>query len=174
MNQEKIKTWQKRAGEFLQKYKLAFFVLLLGLVLLLLPQKKKDAAPAASLEPVQTQTAAADEERLAALLGQMDGVGRVSVMLSIDSSEQSVYQSDSKSTSGQSGTSQEHTTVLTSQSGSGQEPVVIKKIYPTYRGAVIVCQGAGSAAVRLAVIQAVSGLTGLGSDQIAVVKMKDQ
>ena len=41
-------------------------------------------------------------------------------------------------------------------------------------GALVVCDGADSASVRLAIIQAVSSLTGLGSNKIAVVKMKGQ
>ena len=39
-----------------------------------------------------------------------------------------------------------------------------------WAGAVVVCEGAGSAAVRLQLTQAVSALTGLPSDRIAVVK----
>ena len=39
-------------------------------------------------------------------------------------------------------------------------------------GALVVCEGAGSAAVRLQLTQAVSALTGLSSDKIAIVKGK--
>jgi len=39
-----------------------------------------------------------------------------------------------------------------------------------WAGAVIVCEGGGSAAVRLQLTQAVSALTGLSSDKIAIVK----
>ncbi len=39
-----------------------------------------------------------------------------------------------------------------------------------WAGAVVVCEGGGSAAVRLELTQAVSALTGLPSDKIAVVK----
>ena len=41
-----------------------------------------------------------------------------------------------------------------------------------YQGAVVVCQGAGDSGVHLAVVQAVSVLTGLGSDKITVVQWK--
>ncbi len=40
------------------------------------------------------------------------------------------------------------------------------------RGAVVVCAGAENAQVRLAVTNAVSAYTGLGSDKITVMKMK--
>ncbi|MBQ7713294.1 MAG: hypothetical protein IJT71_00205 [Oscillospiraceae bacterium] len=39
-----------------------------------------------------------------------------------------------------------------------------------WAGAVVVCEGGGSAAVRLELTQAVAALTGLPSDRIAVVK----
>ena len=43
---------------------------------------------------------------------------------------------------------------------------------PVYKGAVIVCQGADNAAVRLAIVDAVGKATGLGADKISVLKMK--
>ena len=58
--------------------------------------------------------------------------------------------------------------------GSEKEPAVQSTVYPTYQGALVVCDGAERASVRLAVTQAVSSLTGLGSNKIAVVKMKGQ
>ncbi|MBQ9647578.1 MAG: hypothetical protein IJV43_04355 [Oscillospiraceae bacterium] len=39
-----------------------------------------------------------------------------------------------------------------------------------WAGAVVVCEGGGSAAVRLQLTQAIGALTGLPSDKIAVVK----
>ena len=39
---------------------------------------------------------------------------------------------------------------------------------------IVICDGAERASVRLAITQAVSSLTGLGSNKIAVVKMKGQ
>ena len=53
-------------------------------------------------------------------------------------------------------------------------PVVTKTKSAPYLGAVVVCDGADSATVRLRIMQAVSALTGLGSDKISVIKMKRQ
>ena len=49
---------------------------------------------------------------------------------------------------------------------------MLHRIYPEYRGALVVAQGADNAAIKLAITQAVAGLTGLSSDKITVVKMK--
>ena len=63
--------------------------------------------------------------------------------------------------------------VVTLNRGSGYEDVVVtEQTYPVYQGAVIVCQGAGDSGVHLAVVQAVSVLTGLGSDKITVAQWK--
>lgn len=51
--------------------------------------------------------------------------------------------------------------------GVGSAHVLLSK-----NGAVIVCDGADSAAVRLSVTNAVTAYTGLGSDKIWVMKMK--
>ena len=43
---------------------------------------------------------------------------------------------------------------------------------PTYLGAIIICEGADDANIRLAVVDAVSKVTGLGANRISVLKMK--
>jgi stage III sporulation protein AG len=45
-------------------------------------------------------------------------------------------------------------------------------IPPKYQGAIIVCQGAEKATVRLQVVEAVVNVTGLTADKITVLKMK--
>ena len=53
------------------------------------------------------------------------------------------------------------------------ESGLIRQINPAaYKGAIVVCQGADSSAVRLAITQAVAKITGLGTDNICVLKMK--
>ncbi len=54
--------------------------------------------------------------------------------------------------------------------GSEQQAVVKRTLYPRYVGALVVCEGAENAAVRLQVVQAVSALTALPADRISVVK----
>jgi len=57
-------------------------------------------------------------------------------------------------------------------SESGKERVVeLYYVNPEYTGAVIVCEGAGSAELRLQITKAVSNFTGLGTDKISVISM---
>jgi len=53
---------------------------------------------------------------------------------------------------------------------SQQESVVVQTIGPIFQGALLVCPGGDDPGVRLALIQAVSALTGLGSDRISICK----
>lgn len=155
------------------KYKYALLVALLGTALMLWPgQKEAAAAPqtAASAENAQDDLRAM-EASLAALLSKVDGAGPVEVMLSLEYGQEFFYQADEQRDTNDSGTSFESQTVF-SQDGSKKLPVATKTRSPVYKGAVIVCGGADRPSVKLAIVEAVSRLTGLGSDKISVIKMK--
>lgn len=163
-----MKKWN--IGNLWKKYKYVGLVVLAGLALMLLPGKKSDA---------QTQEGGGSfsledtERRMAELLGRMDGVGRVQVMLTLHSGETLSLAEDSSATLGSGGDVRQDSQVLTVNRGSGkQEVVVTRRLYPTYQGAVVVCQGAGDSRVRLRVLETVSVLTGLSSDKISVVQWK--
>ena len=57
--------------------------------------------------------------------------------------------------------------LLTQMQGVGRAEVLLSQ-----SGAVVVCDGADTASVRLYVTNAVMSYTGLGSDRISVIKMK--
>ena len=48
----------------------------------------------------------------------------------------------------------------------------VKRVLPVFRGAVVLCDGADDASVRLSVTQAVSTVCGIGADKVTVLKMK--
>ena len=112
------------------------------------------------------------QDALAKLLSKIDGAGRVEVLLSLEYGAESYYQSDEKISASGDTESREQTIVLYQPDSTQRLPAVRKTRYPVYRGAVVVCEGAGSPSVELAIVQAVSRLTGLGSDKISVIKMK--
>ena len=164
----------EQAAQLLRKYRIPLLVFLLGVALALVPGKTKKT------DAQQTTAASADTAfdlsvtQLEALLSAIDGAGRVRLMLTLSSGEQIIYQTDSRTVTASGSTTQETQTVFRQPGGSEKEPAVQSTVYPTYQGALVVCDGAERASVRLAVTQAVSSLTGLGSNKIAVVKMKGQ
>lgn len=169
----------KPLGEKLKKFRYPALILILGIALMLIPfQKQKQAqslpqtVEARLPEPdYKTQT----EQQLRQILVQMAGVGRVSVMLTLRTGTETIYQTDS-TLSAQTGATPSNTasetTVLIQKSGAGQEAVIRKTIFPGFLGALIVCEGADNPTVKLNVINAVAGITGLSSEKITVVKMK--
>ena len=62
--------------------------------------------------------------------------------------------------------------MIITDSDRKEEGLITQVDPPVYQGAIIVCQGADRGAVRLAIVEAVSRVTGLGADRISVLKMK--
>ena len=57
--------------------------------------------------------------------------------------------------------------------GSGSEEALrVMEIYPSFQGALVVCDGGNSASVRLAVTKSVAALTGLSTEKISVCGRK--
>lgn len=165
-----IRRWTEKMPALIRKYRYPILVLAIGLVLLAWPQRSDD-------DPQQTDHVAAEEKvdlthQLQSILAQIEGVGRVEVLLTIKTGETTVYKSDEDvSTSENSSTIRTETVIITG-SDRQQQPLVSQILSPEYLGAVVVCQGAGDVKVCLAVVEAVSKATGLGTDRITVLKMK--
>ena len=132
------------------------------------PEQQAAGASASSmdLEAIQTEM----EE----ILGAIQGVGELRLMLTVDTGPQRELAGDtslSYSGSTQAPEDYSRTAETVVVSGGGEEQVVVtREIYPRFRGALVVCQGADDPAVKLSVVEAVSALTGLGSDRISVIR----
>lgn len=143
-------------------------VLAIGVFLLLLPGKKEEpvtAAPEPSDFSLREFTAAAEQ-----LLSKIDGVGKLTLQLSLETDGSRSYLYDLRESRDEGGEDLQRQTVLVDQDGN-QEPITLERVYPRFRGAVVVCQGADSSRVTLAIKEALSSLTGLGMDKITVLKM---
>lgn len=161
-----LNQWREKAFGLVRKYKYVLIVLLLGIGLMLIPSQKdtSDSAPTTVEPSFSDQT-----DALTQILSQIQGAGKVKVLLTVAAGEQTVYQINQKMDA--SGRLESETVIITD--GDRKEQGMVQKILaPEYRGAIVLCQGAGDAAVRLAIVEAVSDATGLGTDRISVLKMK--
>ena len=175
-----MKNWQNRMSFLWARYKYFLAVIAVGVLLLL--SAKVPASEPAKEEGTQTEAAfdlQTFQQSVADSLAQIEGAGRVEVLLSLEAGEESVYASDvsqsSQSTGGSSDSTSEtyqSTMSILSDGSYGETPVLIKSKYPTFRGAVILCVGADSDTVRLQIVQAVSALCGISSDHISISKLK--
>lgn len=172
MTKETIYRASRKVTQMLKKYKYPAIILLLGLALILLPNGKSEDKTAETAEK-QADYAEQTEKRLEAMLSRLSGAGQVSVMLTLERGELTQYQTDTqKSNDSDSGRVQvEQKTVILSAGSAYDEAAVSTVFYPRFQGALVVCEGAQSAVVRLNIVQAVAAVTGLGADQITVVKM---
>ena len=159
---------REKAPDVFQKYKYVLLILLLGFILMVIPEPKGQTQ--AEPEPeTEKQDAAAQLEQI---LCRIDGVGNVKVMLTEATGSQTLYQMDEDQSSSEDSDSWRSDTVIITDANRAQTGLVRQINPPTYLGAIVVCQGADRAAVRLAVVEAVSDVTGLGADRISVLKMK--
>ena len=86
-------------------------------------------------------------------------------MLTLDNSGRQVLAQDVEREADGGGSS----TVVTVGAGSGgQEVVALQTVAPQFRGALVVCPGAGQAQTKLQLLEAVSALTGLSADRISI------
>lgn len=155
-------TWPRESLAFLKKYRYVLFTVLLGVLLLRLPSK---AAPAPSQPAENPESAVLTlEESLEQILSEMEGAGRVRVLLTQARGEEILYQTDTRDT--------QQDTVLIRRDDRSETGLIRQTNPPIYLGAIVLCQGAHSPAVRLALVEAVMGVTGLSSDKITVLKMK--
>lgn len=160
---------RKKITEVFQKYRYALLILAAGIILMLLPTTDPEASSQPQPEQIQSQVLSEDfETKLSRILSQMEGAGKVVVFLSQASGEKTLYQTDEDFTSGDV----RRETVLVTGADRAQEGLVLQINPPVYQGAVVLCQGADNAAVRLSITQAVANATGLGANQISVLKMK--
>lgn len=159
----------ERLYRFAERWKYVWIILLAGLLLLMMGGEN-DTSDEPMTEPAaETFSLARFEEQLTQCLSRIEGIGEVELMLSLDSSGREVYASDIR----QSASASYESTVSTVSNGSyGEEPVRVTTTSPEFRGAVIICEGAGNDRVRLAVTEAVGSLCGLGADRITVIQME--
>lgn len=151
------------------KYRAALLVVLAGLVLLALPW---DSGAEEPVTETQTPTGGFDlaalETRLEEALSRIDGAGAVTVVLTVQNGPRQVLAQDVDR-----GTGEENTeTVVLSRGSSTQETVTVQELYPSYQGALLICEGGDDPTVRLKLTEATSALTGLGADKISISKGK--
>lgn len=178
MRQEKIEQVLQKVSSTLLKYKYALLILLIGASMLILGGGSK-ATEQTDTQPTQEATKNVEtfeldafESKLETSLSAIQGAGRVQLTLSLKSTDEAVYAADIRQAQqGKDSSSYESTLAMVSDSGYGQKPVRVKNMYPVFRGALVLCDGAEDNTVRLAVTQAVSTMCGLGTDKISVLKL---
>ena len=151
--------------ETFQKYRYVLLAALVGILCMALPEKTEEAPLEQNIELVTESNL---EDSLAMLLSNIHGAGQVKILLTQQEGAKTLYQSDEVRTN----TDLRTDTVLVTDSSRNETGLIRQIIPPVYRGAVVLCQGAENANIRLQIVEAVKSVTGLTSDHITVLKMK--
>ncbi len=163
-----LKEFWTKVDAGLKRYRYPILIVILGLVLMWLPTRNRspEQEPVATVLPFSEDSDLASE--LSQILSQIEGVGKVKVMLTVSVGESTIYQTDDAISDG----SVRKDTVIIKDSDRNDRPLILQTLPPEYRGAIIVCQGGDKASVKLAVLDAVAKATGLSAECISVLKMK--
>ena len=164
--------WKEKSLTFFKKYRYAMLILVVGIVLMCLPggsvsDPREENASTNAAEPTVSL-----ETRLEDILSQIEGAGKVRVLLTMQTGERYTYQTDDDITKDTNSSASRHNTVIITDPDRAQQGLIRQVDPPLYQGAVIICQGADRASVRLAIVEAVTNATGLGADKVSVLKMK--
>ena len=150
-----------------------------------------DPASTTAVSQINTPAASTDDyaaaltSQLQDVLSAVDGVGRVKVMLTLESSKELVVAEDSSSkksdsaqtdaqggTSTSSGLDTSSSKVILKASDGSEQPLVVKEIEPKVAGVVIVAEGGGNIIVKDALVRAAQTVLNIGPDKIQVLKAK--
>ena len=158
--------------KFLRQYKFVLIVIAAGLVLLALPTggRKSGAEELSRMNGSEALFSIEEtEEKLGRMLSRIEGAGEVTVMLTVQSGMKRILVTDREASQKDAETELEEKIVILS-TDAGEEPVLLQQYYPTFQGALVVCQGGDDPEVQLQITRALSSLTGLGSGRITVCK----
>lgn len=177
----------------LEKYKISrqtllFAAGLIGIALIAFAPGISFGSDASEAERPAEQTAegyaAALEERLTSILQDVEGVGKVKVMITLKSGYSYVYAKQEKNNSDRLEDSKaadsrktqeknvtEETYILVDGPGGGKEPLVTAQIEPEIKGVVVVCQGGGNPVVAARVTETVTVALNISSTQITVSQL---
>ena len=193
-----LSKWMKLKFDGKKIRKDQILILLLAGILLLviaMPGQKKESSSDENwleesqktgdqIESLDTEAyVSALEQKLAYTLSQMDGAGNVTVMITLQSSEERVIEKDTESegetvteTDSQGG---ERTTssstyreeaVYDSGNGEDSTPYVRKEISPQVEGVVVIAEGGDNAVVVKNITEAIQALFGIDTHKIRIVK----
>lgn len=176
-------------------------VIIIGVIIiiagstLLAPRRSRTDLPAQEVSQGGGSTAPADgmhaaakedlEERLKYILSQIEGVGKVDVMINWSATEETVpaydikksrEETEEKDSAGGTriirGEEYESSLAYEDLPSGGKSPVILKKLEPEIRGVLVVAEGAHDVGVRGRISQAVTVALDVPANRVSVVQRK--
>ena len=115
------------------------------------------------------------ERRLEDILGEIEGVGRIKVMVTVENRGEIIVDKEKNNESekemgerGKTSQKQEEKTVVLNNS----EPLVLKENEPRVSGVLIICEGGDNVEIKKSLMSAAEALLNIEVHKIEVLKMK--
>lgn len=159
-----------------ERYRYVLLVAAAGVILMIWPfgTKETETVAVSTAETEAGEMLQQTEARMEEILSKIRDVGELHLMLTVERDKEEQLARDTElSYSGDASTPEDYqrkSEIVLTDGDNGDAPVVTGTTGPVYRGALVVCQGAGDAQVRLSVTNAVAALTGLSADRITVIE----
>ena len=200
MGNEKWKDWISglRAGEKLPKKNQLVLILLAGVLLIVIvfPVPDPSESTDRQSEGIQeTMTAGSRdngdyeqylEEKTARVLEDVEGVGKVTVMITLKSDGQKIIEKDQSSSmqtteeeDSEGGTrstkeqSSDKTSIYEQDSDGSSTPYVSKELSPEIEGVIVIAEGGDDAVVVRNITEAVQALFSVEAHKIKIMKRAD-
>ncbi len=199
MGSEKWKQWISglRAGEKLPKKNQLLLILLSGILLLVIvfpvPEQRESSSAAQQAGDAETSLSSEIrdngdyerylEEKTSRILEDVEGVGEVTVMITLKSDGQKIIEKDQSSSSqstdeedSSGGTrsvedqSSDKTSIYEQTADGSSTPYVSKELAPEVEGVVVIADGGDNAVVAQNITEAVQALFGVEAHKIKIMK----
>lgn len=154
----------------------AIFIVILMIIYLSSGQSKTKSSTSTGAEFDINKYAENLEKRLTAVISEINGAGKVSVMITLDGGMSYEYAKECEEVTTSSSltggtntkTTSSESVVIVNQNGKST-PLVVREIYPDVSGVVVVSSGASNVAVKMNIINAVTTLLGVSDNKIQVI-----
>lgn len=123
------------------------------------------------------------EKRLEALLGKMEGVGKIQVMVTLEDGGEQILEKDereSRTTTGEGSgenartateVNLEYTTIFVEEDGN-KTPYIVQIKNPKIKGVAVICEGGGNSSVAQNISKTIGALFSIETHKIMVMKME--
>jgi stage III sporulation protein AG len=158
MNKEELIKFLKNKNNVL-----ILIILIIGVVIMV------SSAGRSKPQTVTTSDTFKEEEELGRILSDIEGAGEVSVMITYyGTTEKDIAYETKTSSSDGTNSSEDKKAVM-----SGGTPMVVKEIYPKVKGVIITAQGAGNAAVKRRLTEAVTAALDVPEYRVCICQSKE-
>lgn len=174
---------KEKISEIIKRDKKLCIVVIVGIIGILLialselPSLKSGGSQVKSTDTQQNASYEKElETRLTKILSEVDGAGKVSVMVTLYSQGVSEFATNStadvksQQDSSQKKTESEYVII---DGVNGDECVALRSTVPEVQGVVVVCSGGDNGTVKNNITNAVSDLLGISTNSVTVIKMKN-